>query len=161
MALSFQEQLNRIVDNIFADMLHISVEYLGPASDEELSALPMGAVVHVIGEWLGSVVVHTDRNFANLIASSMFSTQTANVQKEQIDDSLREVANMIGGNVKSLSMDRSVLSQPKTLEAVGSSSGVQEGRVFCSSLYGQGDMKMVVTIYMSDVELPGLEDEEG
>jgi chemotaxis protein CheX len=68
--------------------------------------------VHITGEWRGAVLVEASDELSREAASAMFATPVADLSADEIADSLGELANMIGGNVKSLLPGPSTLSTP-------------------------------------------------
>ena len=69
------------------------------------------ASVAITGAWTGSVAVSCSRALARRSAQAMFGT-TDDVSEEQTSDALREIANIIAGNFKSLVSGPSRLSLP-------------------------------------------------
>jgi chemotaxis protein CheX len=79
------------------------------------------ASVTISGAWSGVVGVSCSPELARRAASAMFDT-TRLVSEEEACDALREIANIIGGNFKSLVSSPSRLSLPEVRErAVGAS----------------------------------------
>ena len=107
----------------FDDVLGITFEvwgsYLG--AGEELGPRvpdveePIDAVsssVSVAGGWAGHVVVSTTWPAAREIAATMLSAPAAQLSDADVCDALGEVANVVGGNVKSVVPGPSTLSLP-------------------------------------------------
>ncbi len=150
----FEEQLDQVVHSMFFDMIEIPI---APSETEDVTVheFEYGGVVHLVGSGFRSVVVHCDVPFGKSVAAKMFDTAPDLLEREQIDDTIRELANMIGGNIKSLSEDSQILSPPKTIHQVGTHSGVQEGALVCRRFYkNSGGQKMCVSIYDCKIELP-------
>lgn len=68
------------------------------------------ASVAVNGVWHGSVVVELSDPAAREIATLMLDTE--NIETDEMLDAIGELANIIGGNVKSLMPEPSVLALP-------------------------------------------------
>lgn len=80
---------------------------------EEPGATPdVHASVQIIGGWHGAVSVRLTGDLARIVASSMFEMPDDDLTRDEIDDAVGEVANMIGGNIKSLLPGPSQLSLP-------------------------------------------------
>ena len=105
------EEILEITDNIFNTMLGSEVTL---ADDCELSEGhdPLTGCIQISGEWNGAVMVQTTGNFASQAASLMLGVKSEDVQAADIQDTIAELTNMIGGNIKSLVPNPSVLSLP-------------------------------------------------
>ncbi len=57
--------------------------------------------VQISGEWQGAVVIQTTHRFASQAASVMLDQPEASLTDEDLRDTLAEITNMIGGNIKS------------------------------------------------------------
>lgn len=68
--------------------------------------------VQIMGAWTGTVSLRMTTELATVIAGSMFEMEADELGQEEIDDAVGEMANMIGGNVKSLLPGPSQLSMP-------------------------------------------------
>lgn len=79
-----------------------------PGSDD----LAVNSCVHITGGWEGTVLFRSTRDLARTITESMFGMEPDEASGEDIEDAIGEVANMIGGNVKSLVPGPSQLSLP-------------------------------------------------
>lgn len=68
--------------------------------------------VHIIGGWSGAVSLAMTPDLTLEIASRMFDATAEDLSAEEVDDAVGEMANMIGGNVKSLLGGVAQLSMP-------------------------------------------------
>jgi chemotaxis protein CheX len=78
--------------------------------------------VEITGDWNGKVLIRCDRGFAKDIAAVMFRT-SGEIGVDDLHDTLIELANIIGGNIKSLISSTSAdsvspcqLSTPERIE---------------------------------------------
>jgi hypothetical protein len=79
------------------------VEPVLPAEDQApVPADTMGSSVEVRGAFCGRVTVACSAALARVVASRMFGGTDTNVTSAEIVDAVREVANVIAGNVKGL-----------------------------------------------------------
>ena len=85
-----------------------AVEELTPEGVED----QVVASVCVDGPWTGVIVVATTRRAGRDIAASLLAIEHAVVTDRDIDDALGEVANVLGGNLKTLLPPPSSLSLP-------------------------------------------------
>jgi len=83
-----------------------------PTKFDEILERPARAHIKISGKWQGIVSVVMERNLARQLAEKMFSLEKADASKEEINDAISEMTNMIGGNLKSLLPQPSQLSLP-------------------------------------------------
>ncbi len=72
----------------------------------------MTGCVQISGTWKGAIIIQTSTGFAKLVASHMFEKASEDVSISDMQDSLAEITNMIGGNIKSQVPGPSYLSIP-------------------------------------------------
>jgi chemotaxis protein CheX len=68
--------------------------------------------VHLSGAYTGSIMLECSGPAARDAAAALFSMQPADVTPEEVVDAIGELANMVGGNVKSMLPGPSALSLP-------------------------------------------------
>lgn len=73
----------------------------------------ISAAVHLRGDWDGTVRILCTDAMAERIAGHMLAQPTAALIRDDVNDALGEVANIIGGNVKSLLDGVEKLSLPE------------------------------------------------
>lgn len=149
------DQLEQVVFDTFSAFAQCDFERV--SSDEIIKheeEMPIGGVVHIMGDFIGSVVFKCDHSVALKLAEGMFGTPEDDLKEEDLLDVLREAANIVGGNMKFSLGQKSILSTPKTLCQINSKTGVQEGErialVGFSCDYGQ----FACSIYKSEIEIP-------
>jgi chemotaxis protein CheX len=75
----------------------------------------VSAWVQITGPWCGAVVVTCDQPTAVALTECMLRARPpAVIDAEDVDDALGELANVLGGNVKSLLPEPSSLGLPQT-----------------------------------------------
>jgi chemotaxis protein CheX len=102
------EDLGQIVEEVLCTFL----PDLSPANPEDEEPTTVAAIVHISGTWTGSVVVSCSDDLATRTAACMLEADPTGLTGEDISDALGEVANMVGGGVKSMMPEPSVLSLP-------------------------------------------------
>jgi chemotaxis protein CheX len=127
------EDLGQIVEEVLSTFL----PDLSPAAPEDDEPTTVAAIVHVSGTWTGSVVVSCSDDLAVRTAASMLEAEPSGLTGEDISDALGEVANMIGGGVKAMMPEPSMLSLPVVAFGGGrnfvpGTIEVQSGRWTCS-----------------------------
>ena len=96
-----------MLGDIFTALLGGADVYPAPVDE---SALALTASVSMTGEWPGHVAVACSEAFASRFASRLFLTDT--VSEADVVDAIGELANVVGGNVKSVVPGPNVLSLP-------------------------------------------------
>lgn len=104
--------LSRIVEEIWAAMLGLE-----PVPTHEVATYPAQArlvtgAVQITGDFEGAVTVQMSDRFARQAAALMFAMDASEVTDEEMADTVGELANMTGGNVKSVLGGTSQLSLP-------------------------------------------------
>jgi chemotaxis protein CheX len=107
-------ELAQIVQSVFEAMLGLEVGECGtpwfPSGDR------LTAAVHLAGEWNGAVLVECDRGQACRFAGRFLSLEPPAALDDVVRDMLGELANMIGGNLKSVLAPGIRLSMPSVVE---------------------------------------------
>ncbi|HEY3736433.1 MAG TPA: chemotaxis protein CheX [Jatrophihabitans sp.] len=104
------QDLTAIAELVWASYVDgdIVVDESGPILDSAFIA-----TVAIGGEWNGHVLIGTNSVAARRIAAQMFAMEDDEVSDAEIGDALGEMANIVGGNVKALMPEPSVLSLPQ------------------------------------------------
>jgi chemotaxis protein CheX len=103
-----------IAKDVWSSFLGIDLEPVAPtvpaqrAADEER----LTGVIEVSGAWEGSVEVGCPPATARALAAAMLGSAPEAIGANDVTDALGELANMVGGNVKSLLPAPSRLSLP-------------------------------------------------
>ncbi|MEZ6123598.1 MAG: chemotaxis protein CheX [Planctomycetaceae bacterium] len=106
-----RETMDQIIGSVFEEMLTMSAEFtceqvLAPGTQRVIAS------ISISGEIDGIVVVEVPMDTAVLIAGTMFASPPEDLLEEEIHDAVGEIVNMLGGNVKGLSIGDSQLSLP-------------------------------------------------
>jgi chemotaxis protein CheX len=109
------EDLSTIAEQVWSS-------YLDPEGVSPLLPFPspkqlveVSASVSVTGAWRGHVVLSCSSNASKSAAAALLGVEFEEVTAEDIADALGELANIIGGNVKSLLPEPCALSLPHVL----------------------------------------------
>jgi chemotaxis protein CheX len=116
MEISYDEALEQIAQSVLATMLEIE-SFRGDDSTAA-EAGEIGSHVAIRGAYDGDVFLHFAPELARASAAAMFKLPPDQVTAEDMRDVATELANMIGGNLKSVLPGPSRLSLP-TFIAVG------------------------------------------
>jgi chemotaxis protein CheX len=129
------------------DLLDIAEQvwsaYLDPEGVNPLIPVPpaprrpvddVSAVVRVSGAWSGHVVIGFSSVGSRWAAAALLGIDVDEISPADVTDAVGELANVIGGNVKSLLPEPSALSLPYVLTAdngtVGGLSAIQVCKLF-------------------------------
>lgn len=108
--------LRRITEDIWTTVLGIvpvDAEATMPPGQKVLTGL-----VSLTGEWEGAVAIAMPEPLARLAAATMFAMGEDEVSDDDVRDTIGELANMTGGNVKSMLGGSTQLSLPTVTEGV-------------------------------------------
>lgn len=83
-----------------------------PTKFDEILERPVTAYIKISGNWQGMVFVVMEWDLAQQLAEKMFSCEKGRASKDEINDAISEMTNIIGGNLKSLLPQPSQLSLP-------------------------------------------------
>jgi chemotaxis protein CheX len=100
--------IEEIVQSIFSTMLDIDLARVDAPSDRE----SLMASAQIAGEWMGSAVLSMSPEVSRASAAAMLRMAEDEVTDADRKDVAAELANMIGGNLKSVLPGPSFLSLP-------------------------------------------------
>ena len=104
------EDLRSMVDEIWSSLLHPAPE---DAGDEfPIAGDVVAGYVDICGSWDGRVLVSTTEEGALAIAAAMLALPVGRVCADDLADAMGELANIVGGSVKSCVDGHSTLSLP-------------------------------------------------
>ncbi|GAB5405110.1 MAG: hypothetical protein Aurels2KO_33410 [Aureliella sp.] len=128
--MQFTDDILAISENVLKTMMQFDVVH----SEANASDLPkqdmVTGCVQISGEWTGAVLLKTTMSFATQAASNLLAMSLDEVEHEDRQDAMAELANMIGGNIKSILPGPSYLSLPS----------VTIGKEFEFRLFGTSDV---------------------
>jgi chemotaxis protein CheX len=108
-----QDQIVEITGTVWASFLGVTPRELEPSeSSTAEGGHTATATVHISGSWNGSVILSCSTTLARRSAAAMFQIGADDLDDEEIADAFGELANMIGGNLKCLLPEPSMLSLP-------------------------------------------------
>lgn len=107
----YTEEIEQIAQTVFATMFEIDLFRLESAAAGDSD--PLQATVEIAGAWSGSVVLALSPELIRAAASKMLSCDPSEITDQDQQEVASEIANMIGGNLKSILPAPSVLSIPQ------------------------------------------------
>lgn len=109
---NFDEEISNFTQSIWQSTLSLEVKRTDTPFQANGNQNTLAGSVQITGEWKGSVIIHCSKNLAQKAAAIMFSEKEEDTSMEDIKDALGELANMTGGNIKSLLPEPCYLSLP-------------------------------------------------
>jgi CheY-specific phosphatase CheX len=110
MSVISEAELQEVVEVVWMTALELPV-YEGDLSQLKVSD-SVTAVIDITGAWHGTVAVRASKKFLTHAASLMFSTEESQVAEQDLNDTLTEMTNMLGGTVKCLLPETCDLALP-------------------------------------------------
>lgn len=110
--------LQQIGAEIWAAILGLELKPADAMAAHAEHARVVTGVVQITGDWGGAVTVQVSERLARTATALMFGSEPADVTEDEITDTVGELANMTGGNVKSLLSGSCQLSLPSVTTGV-------------------------------------------
>ncbi|MFN8651630.1 MAG: chemotaxis protein CheX [Gemmatimonadales bacterium] len=102
--------------------------------------------VQFTGAWEGAVIIETTAEFARQAAATMFGVEATAATTADTQDAMGELANMTGGNVKSLLPEPCRLSLPTVIEGDDFSTGFPGGELLTTVAFECQGAPLVVRL---------------
>jgi chemotaxis protein CheX len=103
------QHLQDITESVWLQFLGLALE---PAAEASPQRAECASTIGISGAWNGQVVVGCSRTLARQAAARMFHRPEASLKDAEWQDALKEIANIIGGNIKALLPSPSRLDLP-------------------------------------------------
>lgn len=107
-----QVDLHQISNDIWAAMLGLELKPNPASGTHEPDERVVTGCVQITGDWAGAVTVQCSDRLARRATALMFAMEEDETSEEEVTDTIGELANMTGGNVKSLLAGSCQLSLP-------------------------------------------------
>lgn len=139
--------LDRIVKEIWAAVLGLSLQQAATDRAHPPGESIVTGAVQITGAWNGVVTIECSRALARLAAAAMFGAAADELSDDDVRDSVGELANMTGGNVKSLIGEGCQLSLPTVTEGRDYHVTIPGSRpVDCRRFDSDGELLVVTTL---------------
>ena len=104
---------SELVDIIVQTWEQLTGAEIEPTSLYAVEGFPLAACIHIVGDWQGAAVIVMQHEIARYAASQMFSQPNDDdISEIMVADALGELANIIGGLIKSGLDGQNSLSLP-------------------------------------------------
>lgn len=104
--------LTNITQTIWAAMLGLELHPSRSGENHAPDERVVTGVVQITGDWVGAVSLRATEVFARKAAAALFAMDEGEVTAEEVTDTIGELANVVGGNVKSTLVGELQLSLP-------------------------------------------------
>ncbi|HYC76464.1 MAG TPA: chemotaxis protein CheX [Planctomycetota bacterium] len=140
--MQYDNEIRQVVENVWSSMIGLSPRPVAVAVSSPLAERRVVAVVRIYGAWSGAVTLSAPLSLARRAAAAMFGVDVDATTDADAIDALGEIANMTGGNIKSLLPGDCALSLPAV--TIGAAGGVDGGTGVGSSFFEiEGEMLTV------------------
>ncbi len=110
MDITYSDYIEPVVQSVFSTMLNQDLVRVDePTLADQQSLI---ATIHISGQWMGSVVLALSPEVARVSAATMLQIAEEECTESDKQEVAAELANMVGGNLKSLLPGPSFLSLP-------------------------------------------------
>ena len=107
------DDLENIAEQVWSAFLADGREAVVDGTDPVTAPAELAASVAIVGAFDGHVVVTSTREGSREVASALFEMPADEPSADEIGDALGELANVLGGNVKSMLPAPSTMSLPR------------------------------------------------
>jgi len=114
--MSLQDHdIAELTERVWSSFLGLDLSRTEWDATADLATCVTGCV-QIAGEWNGAVTLHCSEPLARQATSILFETEAAEATFEEMQDTIGELTNMIGGNFKVLLPQPTQLSLPAVIE---------------------------------------------
>ena len=115
---SLRASVAQVVETIWTSTLALPAQPSGAPPAARPDQRTFAGIVQITGAWDGAVAVQCGEGLARQAAITMLGLAPSEVALADIQDTLGELANMTGGNLKALLPEPCVLGLPVVVEGV-------------------------------------------
>jgi chemotaxis protein CheX len=143
---TLSETIAELCEAVWTQTLELPLVHTAEA-DEQMSGTSLQGHVHITGPWRGTVVLQCSPAFASLAAQRLFGVGAEPPSQDDIRDTIGELTNIIGGNLKAvLSSNGCQLSLPTVVEGQAFSVSVPGTRTLARDAFVCNGTPIVVTV---------------
>ncbi len=112
----YTKEITQFTESIWKNVLMLDIQKLDQVPAPNGSEPYMTGMISITGSWKGVVAVDLPATLARRAAAAMFGTEPDETPHDEVKDALGEVANMVGGNLKSMLSPPCAMSLPSVIE---------------------------------------------
>ncbi len=106
-----EKEVQQYTQLIYSTLFGLEVRPLPGTYDLSPTETVSGSI-QISGKWNGTIMLSIPSVLVNTLTEAMFSLEPGQASTEEKKDAIGELINMIGGNIKALLPEPSVLSTP-------------------------------------------------
>jgi chemotaxis protein CheX len=129
------DDLNQLVESVWQTLMGSAPSSYVPGAPPTDSGEWMTGTVRISGEWTGTVAVSCPVESVRQQAARMFDLTPESVSPDDMRDALGEIANVLGGNLKSLMPAPTRLSLPEVGTPASASSAPRTERTLVKGTF--------------------------
>lgn len=142
-------EVGQLIETIWTVVLDCSVQSIPlPAGGQDLTDSLTG-MIEITGAWEGIVALECPRGFVRQAASLVFEMEPDLVTRDQLEDTLCELTNIIGGNFKALLPPSTHLGLPAVAEDASCCRRIAVDRAFMRLAFETSGFVFFVSILSS------------
>jgi chemotaxis protein CheX len=138
------DQIRTIVENIWSSVLGLEVAGAEPV--DAVQGEYLTSCVHITGAFDGALTIACPVDSARKGAATMFGMELKDVGDSEMQDALGELANIAGGNVKSLLPPGCMLSLPTVVQGHDHKFVVPNSKVMTETAFNSEGKTLVVKV---------------
>lgn len=139
--------VGQLIETIWNVVLDCAVQPVpAPASGREPSGEMVG-MVEIAGAWEGVVAITSPAGLVRQAASTMFEVEPGLVSADQLDDTLCELVNIVGGNFKALLPAVTRLGLPFVAKDTGCTPALPRARLLVQLAFETSGFVFLVSIF--------------
>jgi len=108
----YSVEVAEIVNNVWQSLLEFEIELIDEPGPLSRSQWALTGCIQITGAWRGAITATCGESLGRQIAGAMMGMSPEEVSPEDLSDSIGEIINMVGGNVKALLPSPCQLSLP-------------------------------------------------
>jgi chemotaxis protein CheX len=126
-------EVQLVIERIWTSMFQDKITKI---SDVSAAVFDNISLVAIDGAWKGAMVLATTSDFSEKVARHLFDlAESEDPSEEQTLDVMRELANLIGGNIKTVLPEPCQLSLPQILDSQAKLAELTEGKVLIAEYF--------------------------
>jgi chemotaxis protein CheX len=143
---TLEDSICEITENVWSSVLGLPVtRTIGLISEPGITGC-----VQIAGAWQGAVILRCGAELADRAATIVFETEATT--KDQLQDVLAELSNMMGGNIKALMAEPSRLSLPTVIDGTNYLARMPGSRLVSELAFDCEGHRFLVTVLEKDPE---------
>lgn len=143
----FQYALSEVVQNIWNTILGLEIYPSSSITAKSLGSDGLVASLQCSGEWKGIVNLSCSPRFAREAASIMFGKHQLEVNNEDVNNAIGELANVVAGNIKSMLPGECQLSLPSVIDGKNINVMHHYGKILTQMSFNCNTHPVIVTVY--------------